>query len=63
MEAVVVNQEILDRFKEGPEREPALFGLIVALADVNQSRGPRNAASSICAISRTDRTRRPSGIC
>ena len=35
-EAVVVNQEILDRFKEGPEREPALFGLIVALADVNQ---------------------------
>ena len=26
-EAVVVNQEILDRFKEGPEREPALFGL------------------------------------
>ena len=35
-EAVVVNQEILDRFKEGPEREPALFGVIVALADVNQ---------------------------
>jgi len=35
-EAVVVNQEILDRFREGPEREPALFGLIVALADVNQ---------------------------
>ena len=35
-EAIVVNQEILDRFKEGPEREPALFGLIVALADVNQ---------------------------
>ncbi|HXA10235.1 MAG TPA: tetratricopeptide repeat protein [Chthoniobacterales bacterium] len=35
-EAVVVDQEILDRFKEGPEREPALFGLIVALADVNQ---------------------------
>ena len=35
-EAVVVNQEILDRFKEGPEREPALFGLIVALADANQ---------------------------
>ncbi|MEO7167448.1 MAG: tetratricopeptide repeat protein [Spartobacteria bacterium] len=35
-EAVVVNQEILDRFKEGPEREPALFGLILALADVNQ---------------------------
>ncbi len=35
-ESVVVSQEILDRFKEGPEREPALFGLIVALADVNQ---------------------------
>ena len=32
----MVNQEILDRFNEGPEREPALFGLIVALADVNQ---------------------------
>ncbi len=35
-EAIVVNQEILDRFLEGPEREPALFCLIVALADVNQ---------------------------
>ena len=35
-EAIVVNQEILDRFKTGPEREPALFGLIVALADVDQ---------------------------
>ncbi len=35
-EAVVVNQEILERFKEGSEREPALFGLIVALADINQ---------------------------
>ena len=35
-EAIVANQEILDRFQEGPEREPALFGLIVALADVNQ---------------------------
>ena len=35
-ETLVVNQEILDRFKEGPEREPALFGLIVTLADVNQ---------------------------
>ena len=35
-EAAVVNQEILDRFKDSPEREPALFGLIVALADVNQ---------------------------
>ncbi|MEO8439283.1 MAG: tetratricopeptide repeat protein, partial [Spartobacteria bacterium] len=36
-EAIVVDQEILDRFKEGPEREPALFSLIVALADVNQA--------------------------
>ena len=36
-EAVVVYQEMLDRFTDGPEREPALFGLIVALADVNQS--------------------------
>ncbi|MEO6508270.1 MAG: tetratricopeptide repeat protein, partial [Chthoniobacterales bacterium] len=35
-ESVVVNQEIIERFKEGPEQEPALFGLIVALADVNQ---------------------------
>ncbi len=35
-EAVVVNQEILERYKDSPEREPALFGLIVALADVNQ---------------------------
>jgi TolA-binding protein len=35
-EAVVVYQEILDRFKDGPEREAALFGLILALADVNQ---------------------------
>ncbi len=35
-EAVVVNQEILERYKESPEHEPALFGLIVALADVNQ---------------------------
>ncbi|MGH8093503.1 MAG: tetratricopeptide repeat protein [Chthoniobacterales bacterium] len=37
-EAIVMNQEIVDRFKEGPEREPALFGLIVALADVNQAK-------------------------
>ncbi len=35
-EAIVVYQEILDRFKESPEREPALFGVIVAYADVNQ---------------------------
>jgi hypothetical protein len=62
-EAVVVNQEILERFKEGPEREPALFGLIVALADVNQPQrseerceqylrefqsGPNSALSATC---------------
>lgn len=35
-ESVVVNQEILDRFQGAPEREPALFGLIVALAEINQ---------------------------
>ena len=35
-EAVVVYQELLDRFPTAPEREPALFGMIVALADVNQ---------------------------
>ncbi len=36
-EAVVVYQEIIDRFPKVPEREPALFGLIIALADVNQA--------------------------
>jgi TolA-binding protein len=36
-EAVVVNEEILDRFKGEAEREPALFGLIVGLADINQA--------------------------
>jgi outer membrane protein assembly factor BamD (BamD/ComL family) len=36
-EAAVVSQEILDRFKQAPERESALFGLIVALADIHQS--------------------------
>jgi TolA-binding protein len=35
-EAVVVYQELLDRFQNVPEREPALFGAILALADVNQ---------------------------
>jgi TolA-binding protein len=35
-EAIVVYQEILDRFKESLEREPALFGVIVAYAEVNQ---------------------------
>lgn len=37
-EAVVVYQELLDRFPAAPEREPALFGIIVALADVSQGR-------------------------
>ena len=36
-EAIVVYQEILDRFPKAAEREPALFGLILALADVNQA--------------------------
>ena len=36
-ESVVVYQELLDRFPKVPEREPALFGLILALADVNQA--------------------------
>jgi TolA-binding protein len=35
-ESIVVSQEILDRFPNAAEREPALFGIIVALADVNQ---------------------------
>lgn len=35
-ESIVVNQEILDRFHGGAEEEPALFGLIVALSEVNQ---------------------------
>ncbi len=34
-EAAVVYQELVDRFQNVPEREPALFGLIVALTDVN----------------------------
>jgi len=34
-ESVVANQEILDRFQSGSEREPALFSLIVALAEIN----------------------------
>ena len=36
-EAVVVYQELLDNFPKAAEREPALFGLIVSLADVNQA--------------------------
>ncbi len=35
-EAIVVDQEILDRFPDGAEREPALFGIILALAEVDQ---------------------------
>lgn len=37
-ESVLVYQEIVDRFAKVPEREPALFGLIVSLAEVNQAR-------------------------
>ncbi len=37
-EAVVVYQELLDRYADSPEHEPALFGLIVALAEVNQGK-------------------------
>jgi TolA-binding protein len=37
-EAALVYQEIIDRFPKVPEREPALFGLIVALAEVNQAK-------------------------
>ena len=37
-EAALVYQEIIDRFPNAPEREPALFGLIVALAEVNQAK-------------------------
>jgi TolA-binding protein len=35
-EAVLVYQEIIDRYPDAREREPALFGLIASLADVNQ---------------------------
>lgn len=35
-ESIVVYQEIVDRLGQTAEREPALFGLIVALADVSQ---------------------------
>ena len=37
-EAIIVYQEIIDKFGQIPEREPALFGLIVSLADVNQAK-------------------------
>ena len=36
-ESIVVYQEIVDRFPQAAEAEPALFGLIVSLADVNQA--------------------------
>jgi len=36
-ESAIVYQEIVDRFPDVREREPAMFGLIVALADVNQA--------------------------
>jgi TolA-binding protein len=35
-EAVVVYQELVDRYSNVAEREPALFGLIVSLAEINQ---------------------------
>ena len=35
-EAIVVNQELLDRFPSAPEREPSLFSIIVSLAEVDQ---------------------------
>ncbi len=35
-EAIVVYQELLDRYQTAPEREPSLFGVIVSLAEVNQ---------------------------
>lgn len=37
-EAILVYQDVVDRFSKVPEREPALFGLIVALAEVNQAK-------------------------
>ena len=35
-EAIVVNQELLDRFSNAPERESSLFSIIVSLAEVDQ---------------------------
>jgi TolA-binding protein len=37
-EAVVVYQELLERFPDAAEREPALFGIIVALTEVSQGK-------------------------
>lgn len=42
-EAVVVYQEIVDRFKQAPESEPALFGLIASLAEINQPKKAEDA--------------------
>lgn len=36
-ESAIVYQEIIDRFPDVREREPALFGLIVALADIGEA--------------------------
>jgi TolA-binding protein len=36
-EAIVVYQELVDRFPDVREREPALFGLIISLAEVSQA--------------------------
>jgi TolA-binding protein len=37
-EAILVYQEIIDRYPKEPEYEPALFGLIASLAEVNQAK-------------------------
>lgn len=37
-ESALVYREVVDRFQNIPEREPALFGLIVALADIEQAK-------------------------
>ena len=37
-EAILVYQEIIDRYAKEPEHEPALFGLIASLAEVNQAK-------------------------
>ena len=36
-ESILVYQELVDRFPDAREREPALFGLIVSLAEVSQA--------------------------
>lgn len=42
-ESVVVYKELVDRFPGVAEREPALFGLIVSLADINQGKKAQEA--------------------